>query len=494
MFKHHQQSWIRNEVISQAGRPDWNGEWSTYTDWVNCHNPMVSPLDSPTLMEYGSGPFQLTTGTPNYTDKSWALDRYTGYFRGWPAGFPLLLNARPAGFVDTVNVTWAFDWPTRKTMFLNGDCDFVALPSTAYIKELYQSTSPPYDPPSNYPLQGLRCIHPLATLQCDSIFMTFSINMTSTWEPVGTANTFNPSYIPTDFFGNANWGLHMRRAFAYAFDYVNYIQTALLYEGETPATALINGLAYHVANVSGYSYSLAAAKAELDQCIDKNGKKVTDVGAGFTLNLYYNTGNKARQTGANLLQAGLKSATCDPNGVFTINVIPIDWGPYLTAAATQGLACFALGWLADFPDPHDFVLPFYHTGGTFAYEQAYSNSTIDALIDQGIATPNGPNRAKIYYDLQVAIVQTEPSIPISQPIARHFEKDWVNGWYYNAIYPGLYFYNMWKWYYIPIARYTPPPYPLQPNSTYLSADVNYDGVIDPRDMATIWRAFGTHPG
>jgi peptide/nickel transport system substrate-binding protein len=487
-------SWIRNEVISQAGRPDWNGEWSTYTDWVNCHNPVVSPLDSPTPMEYGSGPFQLTTGTPNYTSKFWALDRYAGYFRGWPAGFPFLLNARPAGFVDTVNVTWAFDWTTRKAMFLNGDCDFCALPSTAYIKELYQSPVPPFDPPFNYPLQGLRCIHPLPTLQCDAIFFTFSINSTTTWETMGNENEFNLSNVPPDLFSNANWGIHMRRAFAKAFDYANYLATVLNNSGVTPATALIEGLAYHDASVVGYLYNLPAAKAELDQCVDKNGKKVTDVGAGMTLNLYYDTGNFPRKTGCEFLKAGLESATCDPNGVFTINVIGIDWGTYLTAAATHGLACYAIGRVADFPDPHDFAFPFYHTGGALAGWQNYSNSTMDALIDQGIVTPNGPARQAIYHNIQVLAVADVPDFPIDQPIIRHFEKDWVNGWYCSAIYPGLYFYNMWKWYYITLARYTPPPYPLQPNSTYLPADVNYDGVIDPRDVATVMRAFNTHPG
>ena len=491
-----------NQVITGAGRPDWDGNiaatkagWTQpYTKWVDFHNPTVSPLDDPTPMLYGSGPFILTTGTPDYVNKFWAMYRNVNYWRGWPAAFPVLGGIGPAGFCNTVEVTWAFGWATRKTMFLQGDADFVALPSTAYIKELYQSTSPPFDPPTNYPLQGVRCIHPLATLQCDSIFFTFHINPVTTWETVGSANEFNPGNVPPDLFGNAVWGVHMRRAFAKAFNYAYYIATALRGEGVTPATALIGGLAYHDASVVGYSYNLAAAKFELDQCIDKYGKKVTDVGAGFTLNLYYNTGNLARETGANLLKAALESATCDPNHMFTINVISIDWGPYLTAAVQQNLAIFTMGWLADFPDPHDFVLPFYHTGGTFAVEQAYSNSTIDALIDQGIATPNGPARQAIYHTLQVDIVQDEPSIPISQPVGRHFEIDWVNGWYYNPIYPGGYYYNRWKWYYIPEVRYNLPWSGIaQPNSTDLPADLTYDGKVLIDDVATVAQAFGTNP-
>ena len=46
---------------------------------------------------------------------------------------------------------------------------------------------------------------------------------------------------------------------------------------------------------------------------------------------------------------------------------------------------FSIGWMADFPDPHDFALPFYRTGGSFAAWQAYSNPTMDALVDAGIA-------------------------------------------------------------------------------------------------------------
>ena len=113
-------AWIRNEVISGAGRPDWPGDWPDYTTWLTYHNPAVSPLDSPTPMEYGSGPFSLVNGTLDYDKEFWYVTRYDGYFRGWPAGFPLIFDARPEGFVDTVNVTWASGWATS-AMFMNGD-------------------------------------------------------------------------------------------------------------------------------------------------------------------------------------------------------------------------------------------------------------------------------------------------------------------------------------------------------------------------------------
>ena len=155
--------WIQNEVISQAGRPDWNGDIAAggYTDWVNFHNPTVSPLDDPTPMGYGSGPFCLVPGTPDYVNNYWAMTRYFGYFRGWPASFPPL-NPNYRGYVNTVEVTWAFDWATRKMMFMNGDCDFCRASKHFIHQSTVPERTPPFDPP-NYPQNGVRCIHPLPT-------------------------------------------------------------------------------------------------------------------------------------------------------------------------------------------------------------------------------------------------------------------------------------------------------------------------------------------
>ena len=81
---------------------------------------------------------------------------------------------------------------------------------------------------------------------------------------------------------------------------------------------------------------------------------------------------------------------------------------------------------------------------------------------------------------------------ILQGIGRHFERDWVNGWYYNALYPGYYYYSLWKWYYVTPALYNV-TYTYsglnQPNSTNLPADVTYDGGVDITDVATVAKAF-----
>ncbi|RLG05905.1 MAG: hypothetical protein DRN68_07875, partial [Thaumarchaeota archaeon] len=55
-------------------------------------------------------------------------------------------------------------------------------------------------------------------------------------------------------------------------------------------------------------------------------------------------------------------------------------------------------------------------------------------------------RKEIYYELQKIYFEDCPSVMLYQPVGRHYERDWVQGWYYNPIYPGVYFYALWKGY------------------------------------------------
>jgi peptide/nickel transport system substrate-binding protein len=469
--------WINNQVITGAGRPDWNGDWTNASKWIDYHNPTISPLDTPTPMEYGSGPFIFTT--LDRTNNYWAAIRHEAYWRGWPADFPALANAVPAGYVNTIEVTWAFTWADRKTMLLRGDVDFCAVPRQ-YLADMYQSPTPPFGPP-NYPQNGIRCIYPLPGLDVNAVFLTFDIDPSTPYGPIGPAGVFNQSYIPRDFFGNATWGLHVRQAFAEAFDYASYVSTVFSGEAATPATAIIPGLPYYDPTVMGYSYDLLKANASLNAV---PGLSTT----GFTITLaYYAGSSSARRVPCDLLKTAIESL----NPRYHCNVVGISWVSYLYAAIDHKLPCFMGGWLADFPDPHDFALPFYHTGGAFSTWQVYSNATMDALIDAAINTPDGPARAALYKQIQQGAVDDCPSFVTDQSIGRHFERDWVVGWYYNAVYSGIYFYNLWKYYYIPEAFLDSP---AQPQGFNLPADVNYDGKVDIKDISYVAKAFGASYG
>ncbi len=215
------------------------------------------------------------------------------------------------------------------------------------------------------------------------MFFTFDINPATLYQPLSDPGVFDPNAIPTDFFGNATWGVHVRRGFAYLFNYAHFLAKAALGEGSTQpdvATALIRGLRYYnisLAHQVGFSYNIAKATAEFNLVPGL-------MSTGFTLNLIYNTGNLERKTACDLIQAGLTAI----NPLYKTVEINVDWNTYLTAAVYNEMPLFINGWLVDYPDAHDFVEPFYHTGGAFASWQAYSNSTLDALIDKGILTPD----------------------------------------------------------------------------------------------------------
>ena len=143
-----------------------------------------------------------------------------------------------------------------------------------------------------------------------------------------------------------------------------------------------------------------------------------------------------------MLKANIESL----NPKFRIYVRGVEWPTYLRAIVKSQLPVFIIGWLADYPDPHNFVHPYMHSKGTFAAWQRYKNPRVDELIEKGIRTTDPEERRKIYYELQKIYFEDCPSVILYQPVGRHWERDWVKGWYYNPIYPGVYFYVLSKGY------------------------------------------------
>jgi hypothetical protein len=60
----------------------------------------------------------------------------------------------------------------------------------------------------------------------------------------------------------------------------------------------------------------------------------------------------------------------------------------------------------------------------------------------------------------------------------------------SAVYPGNYFYNLWKWYYVYHALLDTT---VQPYSYSLGVDINYDGDVDIKDVSTTAKSYGSNP-
>ena len=466
--------WVNEYVIGELGRHEWPGDWGDYTGWIEYHDPAISPLDDPTPIMCGTGPYMLET--LSYTDEYWTVVRNENYWRGWPADFPKLGPSQPAGWVDRLTVTWHYTWEVRRDMFLSGQIDMCAVPRQN-LPEMY------VDFEAGILKDGLRCTYPLPLLVVDALFFMFDIDPATPYGKINDYGVFSEDGIPRDFFGNPDWGIHVRKAFAYAFDYDTYLQQAYLGEAIHPATAIIPGLPCYDPTVEGYYY-------DLDKAVEEFQKVPGLWDTGFTITVLYNEGNLARQTAANLLKSAIESL----NPKFHVEVTMTDWRSYLRACLYHQTPVFIIGWLADYPDPHNFAFAFYYSKGAFAVWQLYENATLDQLIEQGIREPDPEKRCQIYHEVQVLAVADCPSTTLDQPIGRHFERDWVVDWYYNPIYAGIYAYNLWKWYYVPHALLLESGTLTQPWCNYLPFDVNYDGVIDGIDISIVAKAFGSDPG
>jgi oligopeptide transport system substrate-binding protein len=72
---------------------------------------------------------------------------------------------------------------------------------------------------------------------------------------------------------------------------------------------------------------------------------------------------------------------------------------------------FALGWVADYPDPHDFLDILFHSGSENNIFE-YSNPSLDALLDQAAIEQNRTVRLAMYQQAEQMVVDDAPCLPL----------------------------------------------------------------------------------
>jgi hypothetical protein len=241
----------------------------------------------------------------------------------------------------------------------------------------------------------------------------------------------------------------MRLAFAYALNYTQVIEQAWFGEARQQASWWVDGLVPAssknltlTANMR--NIDLAKMKYYLSQAII-DGHNISE--GGFETTAIYNTGNDQRMIELQSIAAAFAAI----GSQYKVNVMGLDWPIFLDEMYAYGMPVYCIGWLADYSDPSNWASPYQQSTGSFLFFQGppwpggdAHQAAVDAEIAAAAIETNPTLRDQMYQDLQYKYWLDLPSIPVVQPVGRRFARDWVKGWYYNDLYPGIYAYDLYK--------------------------------------------------
>ncbi len=374
-------------VVANGG---WDGTKATVSSFNNPPKP-----DATTLFDKsaGTGPFKLERwdrGTKTVT-----LVRNDAYWRT-PAKLRRVIY-------QTVD-----EFGPRRLALQNGDVDTLGT-STSRDEQ-----------PAVTGIPGVRIVDDLAQLvNSPALFMTLNIDPQG--NPDVGSGKLDGNGIPPNFFAD----IHVRRAFAHLVDRQAYIDQAYRGKGRLGTGPIPYGLLGYSPRGKWYEVSKEKAIAEFKEAW---GGQVWNNGFKFTLS--FNTGNVARQTGAQMVKEAVESL----NPKFKIDIRGITWSTYLGLYRESKLPMFFIGWGADYPDPDNFIGPFMQSSGSFAKAQGYKNPEADRLIAQAAREPDPKKREQLYFRLQEIAYQDVPTIYLIYRTSFVVMRSWVKGWYHNPMF------------------------------------------------------------
>ncbi|MHA2380570.1 MAG: ABC transporter substrate-binding protein, partial [Candidatus Thorarchaeota archaeon] len=251
--------------------------------------------------------------------------------------------------------------------------------------------------------------------------------------------------------------LPFRECVSNAFDWDAFLLAAVNGWGKQMQGVIPHGMFGHVDDLPLYSYNLTAAVEKWNEAMTYD---LADrfLNASDTLTLWFNTGNPVRETVCLQLKDGLTAVMADPSATplpggrtLTIDVQSYAWPTYLFYMRRSALANFMIGWLPDYADPDNYIAPFLKGTGTFGMRigmnhdpNGYNHTMVDGWIADAASELDPVVRAQIYSDIEHEVNDYTCFLYVYQPTSFTTLRAEVNGWWFNPMFSGRYYYYMWK--------------------------------------------------
>jgi len=177
----------------------------------------------------------------------------------------------------------------------------------------------------------------------------------------------------------------LRKAFCYAINRDFLINDVLSGVGEEATSIVPPGIYGYDAGLEGYPYNVQTAKALLEEAGYPNGTGLPEITLMFD----------SRPPRPDICQAVQNDLA--RIGV-NINLRQLEWDPFLQAVDAGEPEFFQLTWLADYPDPENFLFVLLHSSqwGELGNGTRYKNEEFDALVDEAGIITDRERRWELY--------------------------------------------------------------------------------------------------
>jgi len=220
----------------------------------------------------------------------------------------------------------------------------------------------------------------------------------------------------------------VRQAFNYAIDKDKYVEVVwkkmqLKAEGILPP-----GMPGYNENLQGYPYYPEKARQLIAESRYGDVSNLPEI----TLNVSGGGGAAARQVAA-IVEMYKQNLGVD------IAIQQTEWATYLWDLRAHRYQMFGLtaGWIADYPDPQDFLDILFHSESR-NNDMEYSNPAVDRLLEEARGEQDFEKRMEIYQQAEEMILEDAPIVPLTHDADYWLTKPYVEGMIYPpAIIPKL---------------------------------------------------------
>jgi len=111
-----------------------------------------------------------------------------------------------------------------------------------------------------------------------------------------------------------------------------------------------------------------------------------------------------------------------------VKIQQVEWATYLDDLKRHKFHMFEVGWIADYPDPQDFLDLLFHSN-SLENNAGYSNPEVDRLLEQARVEKDINARLRIYQQVEQMIVNDAPWLPLWHGKSYLLVKPYVKGFY-----------------------------------------------------------------